>query len=217
MALASTPNVPAHKSELPRLAVYSTWGSTQDVGWVRYAFDKFEFPYDLIYKERVKLGNLRDAYDVIVIPNQGRTAKGLVFDIEPKKQPLAYELSERFKSLGQYGSSPDITGGMGLTGILELQKFVEQGGLLVTLGTASGVPPSFGLTRRVEAASTSPQFYAPGPIIEAEILQPSNPIFYGYTDKKISGSVGEWTIAERSADGPGGDPDALSRRGCALS
>ena len=193
VALASEPSVPMHEAPLPRLAMFSTWGSTQDVGWVRYAFDKYEIPYDLIFKERVKQGDLRSAYDVIVIPNQARTAKGLVFDIEPKKQPLAYEKSDRFKSLGDYGSSPDITGGMGLSGVAELDKFVEQGGVLVTLGTASSMPPAFGLTRRVEATSTSPQFYAPGPIVQAEIQQPSNPIFYGYTEK---------TIPVRWANGP---------------
>ena len=48
-----------HDLDLPRVAVYSTWGSTQDVGWVRYAFDKFEMPFDLIYKERVQRGNLK--------------------------------------------------------------------------------------------------------------------------------------------------------------
>ncbi len=48
VALASAPNVPMHDADLPRLAMYSTWGSTQDVGWVRYAFDHFEVPYDLI-------------------------------------------------------------------------------------------------------------------------------------------------------------------------
>ncbi|HEY6399940.1 MAG TPA: M14 family zinc carboxypeptidase, partial [Blastocatellia bacterium] len=69
IALTSTPATPMSEVDLPRLAVYSTWGNTQEVGWVRHAFDKFEVNYDLIYKERVKQGNLRDAYDVIVIPN----------------------------------------------------------------------------------------------------------------------------------------------------
>ena len=63
-----------HDLDLPRLALYSLWSgnATQDVGWVRYALDKFEVPYDLIYKERVKKGDLKGAYDVIVIPNQAR-------------------------------------------------------------------------------------------------------------------------------------------------
>ncbi len=193
VALATVPKIPMHDADLPRLAIYSTWGSTQDVGWVRYAFDHFEVPYDLIFKERVKQGGLRSAYEVILIPNQGRNAKGLVTDIEPKKQPLAYTKTDRFKYLGDYGSSPDISGGMGLQGALEIQKFVEQGGLLITLGVASDFPADFGITRPVEETHTSPQFYAPGPIIQAEVLRPANPIFYGYTEK---------TMPVRWANGP---------------
>jgi hypothetical protein len=185
VALANAPNVVAHDADLPRLAIYSTWGSTQEVGWVRYAFDHFEVPYDLIYKEQVKKGNLRSAYDVIIVPNQGRTAKGLVYDIEPKKIPLSYTKTAQFKYLGDYGSSEDITGGMGLEGVVEFRKFTEQGGLLITLGGSSSFPPEFGITRRVEASRTSAQFYAPGPIVAAEVLRPSHPVFYGYTDKTV--------------------------------
>ncbi len=58
--LPAAPDVPSHDVDLPRLAVFSTWGSTQDVGWVRHAFDAFEIGYDLIYKEQVRAGRLRD-------------------------------------------------------------------------------------------------------------------------------------------------------------
>ena len=186
VTLAEAPNVPKHLVDLPRIAVYSTWGNTQDVGWVRYGLDHFEVPYDLIYKERVKQGNLRGSYDVIVIPTQGRGgAKSLVFDIEPRTKPVDYEKSADFPSLGMYGSSPDITGGMGLEGVLEFDKFVNQGGVLLTLGASSFFPTEMGITRTVNAAHTSAAFYAPGPIVEAEILKPTHPIFYGYTDKIV--------------------------------
>ena len=185
VGLRQLPDVPKRPARLPRLAVYTTWGSTQDVGWVRYALDHFEFAYDLIYQERVRKGALRDAYDVIVIPSQGRTSKSLVFDIESKGKPLAYTKTPEFPTMGMYGESEDITGGMGLEGVVELEKFVKSGGVLITLGAASFFPPEFGITRTVEAARTSAQFYAPGPIVEAEIQQPSNPIFYGYTAKVV--------------------------------
>jgi hypothetical protein len=191
--VSSMPSAPLHEVDVPRVAVYSTWGNTQEVGWVRHAFDKFEIKYDLIYQERVKQGNLRDSYDVIVIPNQGRSGKGLVFDIEPKSRPLAYTKTDQFKTLGSYGESEDITGGMGIAGVAEFEKFINIGGLLVTLGQASFFPAEFGLTRKIEAGRPTPQFYAPGPIVEAEILQPLHPIFYGYTQK---------TLPVRYANGP---------------
>lgn len=192
-ALEGAPDVPLHDVDLPRLALYSLWGNTQEVGWVRHAFDKFEIPYDLIYKERVKKGDLRSAYDVIILPMQGGSGKRIVFDIESRGRPIEYRKSEQFQFLGAYGESDDITGGMGLEGVTEFEKFVKEGGVLVTLGTASYFPADFGLAPRVDASRTSAQFYAPGPIIEAEILKPEHPIFYGY-DRK--------TIPVRWANGP---------------
>ena len=183
--LASVPDVPAHEVDLPRLAVFSTWGNTQDVGWVRHAFDVYEIGYDLIFKEQVRAGRLRDKYDVIVMPSQGRSGKGLVFDIPPAGKPLPYRKSAQFKSLGMYGESDDVTGGMGLAGVLEIERFIEAGGVLVTLGGASFFPAEYGLARRVDAGRPSAQFYAPGPIVEAEITQPSHPMFYGYNSKHV--------------------------------
>lgn len=195
VALPQTPDVAKHLVDLPRLAMFSTWGSTQEVGWVRHAFDQFEIPYDLIYKERIKKGNLRAAYDVILVPSQGRGgAKGIVYDLESKPgKPLSYTKSADAPSLGAYGESEDITGGMGLGGVQEFDKFVNDGGVLITLGASSFFPAEFGLAHRVDAARTSPAFYAPGPIVEAEITQPANPIFYGYSKR---------TIPVRYANGP---------------
>jgi hypothetical protein len=217
--LAKMPDVPMHELDLPRLAVYSTWGNTQEVGWVRYALDKFEVPFDLIYKERVRKGDLRGSYDVILVPNQGRGGKGLVYDIEPKSKPIAYTKTDRFKNLGMYGESEDITGGMGIAGVAEFEKFIGAGGLVVTLGSASFFPAEFGLTRTIDAGRTSPQFYGPGPIIEAEILNAAHPVFYGYSQKTVPVRYANGPllqVPERDRGGqvlmrfPGGDRSVLS-------
>jgi hypothetical protein len=219
VTLAQAPSVPKHAIDLPRLAVYSTWGSTQDVGWVRYALDHFEVPYDLIYKDQARKGRLHDSYDVIVVPNGGRgSAKSLVFDIEPKNKPLAYVKSAEFKTLGAYGSSDDITGGMGLAGVDEFDKFVNQGGVLITMGGASYFPAEFGITRTVEAAHPTPAFYAPGPIVQMTVSRATHPIFYGYTEKtmpvrwaggpllRVPQNGRRWVLAQF----PGGDESVMS-------
>ena len=193
IGLAALPQVATHEAALPRLAIFSTWAGTQDVGWVRYTFDQYKVPYDLIFKERVLQGNLGKDYDLILIPNQVRSAKALVVDIPKADQPLAYKKTDKFKFLGDYGSSDDISGGMGAAGVVELQKFTESGGLLVTLGTSSAFPPEFGLTPKIDTSNTGAKFYAPGPVVEAEILHPENPIFYGYSAK---------TVPVRYANGP---------------
>ena len=172
VALAAEPEGKRHVVEVPRMAVFSTWGFTQPVGWVRHALDHYGVAYDLIYKDRVKKGGLRAAYDVLLIPSQMASGKGLVYDIEPAKIPLRYEGEE-------------ITGGMGLAGVLEIEKFVAEGGVVITLGASSFFPAEFGLTREVDARRTSPAFYAPGPIVEADVLKPLHPIFYGYDKKRL--------------------------------
>ena len=174
---------------------------------MRYAFDRFEVPYDLIYKERMRQGNLKTAYDVIVIPHQAGTAKRLVFDIENRGQALAYRKSDTFKYLGMYGESDDITGGMGLTGVAELDRFVKDGGMLVTLGAASYVPAEFGLAPRIDATRASSEFYAPGPIIEAEILRPESPIFYGYTQRVVPVRYASGPLLSVQTEGPTGESE----------
>jgi hypothetical protein len=219
VALTAQPKVAMHNAGLPRVAMFSTWAGTQDVGWVRYAFDQYKVPYELIFKERVLKGNLRADYDVLLVPNQMRTTKALITDIPKGKIPLAYVKSDKFKFLGDYGSSEDITGGMGAAGVAEMQKFAEAGGLLVTLGTSSFLPADMGITPKIDASAASAKVYAPGPIVEAEILQPANPIFYGYTTTTVpvryaGGPLlrldAELTKSEVLMRFPGGDKSVLS-------
>jgi len=193
VGLAAEPHAATRAAALPRVAIFSTWEGTQDVGWVRYTFDQYKVPYDLIFKERVRKGDLAKDYDVIVIPTQVRSANDLVFGIPNEGKPLAYEKTARFRFLGEYGSSPDITGGMGAAGVEEFRKFVDAGGTLVTLGASSSFPPEFGLTPTIETSRPRAHFYAPGPIIQAEIVHPDCPIFYGYSAR---------TVPVRYANGP---------------
>ena len=83
-ALSAVPTVAMHDADLPRVAIYSSWNNTQEIGWYRHAFDQFGIPFDLIFKERVKQGNLRAAYDVIVMPTQQASRAGGVRARRPR-------------------------------------------------------------------------------------------------------------------------------------
>jgi len=192
--VASAPSVETVNVDLPRIAMYTTWSSTEKPGWVRLAFDRWEIPYDLIHKDHVKAGaNLRGKYDVIVMPHQGQNGKSIVFEQPKLSKPLPYKKSDKFKSLGLYAETDDVRGGMGLAGAAEFQKFVEEGGVLVTMGVASYFPAEFGIARGVDAQSPAPGFYAPGPYVNSEILLPEHPTMFGYSQK---------TLAVRYAGGP---------------
>jgi hypothetical protein len=219
VALDKLPDVDLHDADLPRVAMYTMWNGTQEVGWVRHAFDQFEIPFDLIYKERIAEGNLRRDYDVIVMPSQGGSGRAFVEQVTDGK-PIDYKKTDEFKFLGMYGSTDDIRGGFGLEGVLEFDKFVKDGGVLMTLGAASYFPAEFGLAPGLTAARQSNAFYAPRPIVNAEVRRADHPIFYGYGDEKmmatkytngpllsISGADNESKILLRY---PGGDDNVLS-------
>jgi hypothetical protein len=181
-SLSALPSVAMHDADPPRIAMYSSWNGTQEIGWVRYTFDRFGIPYDLIYKERVRQGNLRAAYDVIVMPTQTATRQA-VFQ-PPAARPVPYMKDSKYKFLGMYGESPDITGGMGGEGVEAFAKFLDAGGTLIAMGDAVRFPTELGLARTVDASgSTSRDFYAPRPLVNAEVLRLDHPVFYGYTER----------------------------------
>jgi hypothetical protein len=59
-ALGTAPVVATHDAVVPRVAIYTQWSGTQSLGWYRLTFDKFGVPFELIYKERVAQGNLKN-------------------------------------------------------------------------------------------------------------------------------------------------------------
>jgi hypothetical protein len=206
--LNTMPDVQTVDVDLPRIAIYTTFVNTEKVGWVRLAFDRFEIPYDLIHKDLVQPGsNLRNKYDVIVMPHQGNGGKSIVYEAPKLSKPLAYKKNDKFKSLGMYTETDDVRGGMGLEGAAEIARFVSQGGVLMTFGVASFFPAEFGIAGQVDAQRPQGNFYAPGPYVQTEILQPNHPILYGYTGKNIPMRWGDGPILTVPGPPPAGAAD----------
>ncbi len=211
-AVTEAPKVQTVELELPRLAVYTTWSNTEKVGWVRLVFDRWEIPYDLIHKDHARQGNLRSKYDVIVMPHQGTNGRSLVHEQPKLSKPLPYKKNDTFKSLGFYAETDDVRGGMGLEGAAEFARFVEGGGVLLTMGVSSFFPTEFGLTRSVDAQTPSGTWYAPGPYVQTDILQPSHPVLFGYQGQKTlpmrwAGGPLLQATGQGGPGGPGGQAD----------
>ena len=180
--LTAVPSVPMHNADVPRVAIYSAWSSTQNLGWYRLTFEKFGVPFDLIFKEQLTQGKLRDKYDVIVMAEQnlGKTASLA----KPAAKPQSYKKTDKFKFLGDYGSTDDMSGGMGQEGVDAFGAFLEAGGTLIAIGDAARLPIEFGFAHTVDKV-TVPGLTSQRPLVQGEILRPESPVFYGYGDKKI--------------------------------
>ncbi len=84
------------------------------------------------------------------------------------------------------GGSPDTTddmrGGMGLEGLVNVARFIDAGGLFITITGNASIPIDYGIIEGVAIAST-PQLRASGSVIDAVIADKRSPIAYGYGDK----------------------------------
>jgi hypothetical protein len=178
-ALATMPAVPMHDAPAPRIAIYSQWTSTQDLGWYRLAFDYFGIPFDLIYKERVKKGDLRSQYDVIVMAAQAINRQTVFQAPAARAQP--YQKSGKYQFLGMYGDTADMSGGFGQEGVDAFAAFLEGGGTLIAAAAAVRFPIEFGWTHTVDAEPIT-GVTAQRPIVQAELVRSDHPAFYGYTE-----------------------------------
>lgn len=176
-ALTTAPAVESHDADVPRVAIYSQWQGTQELGWYRHAFDQFGIPFDLIYKERVVKGNLKADYDVIVMAAQNVTRTTVMAPPAARAQP--YRRTDKFRFLGTYGETDDMTGGFGQAGVDAFEAFLEAGGTLITTLQAVRFPIEFGFARSVDTESLT-GVNAQKPLVNAEIRKADHPAFYGY-------------------------------------
>jgi len=198
-ALDKRPEVELVDVDLPRVAMYHTWTYTQDSGWARFTLEQLKVRFSLINDETLRKGGLRDQFDVVLIPSQGRQKfKQLVHGIDKKWSPLAYTKTAEFTSHGEIDSSEDITGGMGYEGLANLHRFVEDGGVLLALGSAGLLPADGGIARDV-TADTPATLQNPGSHITAKVLRPEHPIAWGYPQVThvFRGNFPLYTVPER--------------------
>lgn len=180
-ALDAIPDVKTHELDLPRVAVYHNWVSTQNDGWLRFTFEQAGVPFDYIGDYTVRSGGLRGKYDVIIIAHQGGTsAKRMIHGRDTKFGAVPYTRTKDFPSHGEVDSARDITGGIGFKGLAEFEAFLNKGGTLMLLGSAGRLATDTGLVRNVSASRGGVN--TPGSSIQTKVVRRDHPIAYGFED-----------------------------------
>lgn len=170
-----------HSVTLPKVAIYHTWFNTQDEGWSRYTFEQRGIPYTSIDKDDLKAGGLKAKFDVILVPRVRGNGSDFIHGVTTEFGPLPFTKTEEYPSHGFPDSSPDITGGPGFLGIENLKKFVEEGGLIITLDNSTNMVAETGITRKLESYSASGLFH-PGSVVTVKIKQSKSPVLYGFPE-----------------------------------
>jgi hypothetical protein len=146
--------------ERPRLGLYRPWTASMDEGWTRFLLERYAFPYDTVRDADLRAGDLRDRYDVLVLPSERPSS--LLNGFERGTVP------------------PRYAGGMGEEGVRAIEAFVRAGGTLVCTNEASDLCidqlhlPVRNMVRGLKSA----EFFSDGSILQVHV-DTAHPVMAG--------------------------------------
>src|SRR5438874_166244 len=177
------PEIKSHELAVPRIAILHTWTNTQNDGWFRVEFNHLQVPYAYISDQVIRdTPNLREKYDVIIFPPVGGSAQSIVNGMPMRGAPIPWKASEVTPNMGLGpDQTNDMRGGMSLRGVLNLQKFVEDGGLFIPITNCSRLAIDYGIVSGVSVQEPR-QLQARGSVYNATFSDRRSPIAYGYTE-----------------------------------
>jgi len=157
-----------------KVGLYKSFTASMDEGWTRLLLENFDFDFVSLYNDDFKNKNLKDKFDVIIIPDMGK---------------------ELIKT-GKYGGEnarynrpqpPEYSGGIGKEGVENLKKFVEEeGGHLLVIGDACEFAiDELGLrvTNTLQNVKRD-DFFCPGSLVKLNVNN-SIPIGYGMNENAM--------------------------------
>jgi hypothetical protein len=158
-----------------RIGLWDRYGGSSASGWTRWLFERFEFPFELVYAQTLDAGILSSRYDVIILTSEASLSRTLDEPAVPTRLPAEYR---------------------GMTGVIsrartlpELKQFVEDGGTLIAIGGATAIGAALGVSVKdhltaidrdgTERPLTREVFYVPGSVLRLRVDN-TTPLGYGF-------------------------------------
>ncbi len=157
-----------------KVGLWDQYGGSMPSGWVRFMLEQFEFPFEVVYPQRLDAGNLTRQFDVLVFVDGGIPVQGA------GGGPAG--------GGGGFGGTPtDLPDSLkGMTGrvtvdktIPQIRAFLEAGGRVVTIGSSVALAEHLGLpvgnymTERTPQGLVGPiprdKFFIPASLLEAAV------------------------------------------------
>jgi Zinc carboxypeptidase len=160
---------PAHTLPIKkaRVGIYRPWAPSIDEGWTRWILENYGFEPESIYNADMRAADLRNRYDVVVLPDM--TSNQLMNGFGPGVVP------------GEYA------GGIGDDGLENLRAFTRDGGTLIALNrTASTLIPLMSLpVKNVIEGVKSDKFFCSGALLRVETEHADLPVNLGVADSPV--------------------------------
>ena len=182
-AVGSEPSVKTHPVKPARIALMHTWISTQDEGWWRIALDQLKVPYDYISTQDVSRdANLGAKYDVILFAPVGvGNPQAIIEGMPMNGNALPWKTTGLTPNLGKMASTDDMRPGLGWSGLANLQSFIRNGGLLVSVEDTANLAVSTGFAPGV-SVSPAQRLKVTGSLLRSKVVDSTSPIAYGFGD-----------------------------------
>ena len=158
-----------------RVGLWDQYGGSMPSGWTRWILEQFEFPFQVVYPQRLDAGNLKEQFDVLVfvdgaIPagqgGGGQGGQGGFGGGAP-----AADLPQEFRAMtGRVTVEKTVP---------QLKAFLEAGGRIVTIGGSTSLARHLGLAVGNHLVERTPQgevrpiprdkFYVPASLLEVAV------------------------------------------------
>ena len=159
------------KIKKARIALWDTYGGSMPSGWVRWILEQYNYTFDVIYPKDIDTGNLNTKYDVIVFVDEGIPAiSGRSNQSNSRAQTALDSLPAELKKMtGRITAEKSIP---------QLKIFLEQGGNIITIGSATQLayhlklPVTDAMVEIVngeEKTLPRDKYYTPGSILRMQV------------------------------------------------
>ena len=177
-AISTKPKGEALKIRPVKVALWDIYGGSMPSGWIRLLFEQeFPFPhFEVVYPPAFETGNLRSKYDVIILPPAAFPTRGA-----ERRNPLSPDSVPAEYRTRVGNITIDKTAPL-------LQKFVEDGGAVLAIGSSTefarflGLPLTNALSEQqadgTEKAFSSDKYYIPGSVLRVKVDN-TTPLAYG--------------------------------------
>ncbi len=169
-AVTTKPTDTSNKVQPIKIALWDKYGGSISSGWLRWIFEQYHFPFNLTYAKEIDSVNLNEKYDVIVFVEGAIPALRAEPSPWEDKEPKLEETPEEYKAtLGKITVQKSIPA---------LQKFLNNGGRVITIGSSANLAYHLNLPVRnalvemvngKEKALPGEKFYIPGSVMQVDV------------------------------------------------
>lgn len=157
-----------------RIGLVDRYGGSMASGWTQWMLEQFEYPFEVVYPQRLDAGDLNKDFDVLVFASDMIPAD--LSAAAQRPQPAPESIPAEYRGwLGHITAE---------TTVPQLDAFARAGGSVVTIGSAHrlaaamGAPVQDVLTGADGKLLASTDFFIPGAVMQTEVDN-SRPLTFG--------------------------------------